>query len=214
MKSLRCRAKNAPGMRAWRSGSVALETVLLLPILLMMLGATSQFMLFAKHRAMAEHAAFAAARSVLAQSCAQATSGPRAIFGGSTSECDVDEDVARRAAAWALLPAGPASGRGGFGSDCPAAAHALTLMRAADMQGNLTDALRNKACYVYSPTVLTLDVSRDTPPRRAAQADIVTVSVTINFKFPINAPIGLFMSDGRHADGTPWRWGSATMVAS
>lgn len=197
----------------WRRGSLALEAVLLLPIAVFILGVTAQVMVFAKQRAMAEQAAHAAARSALAQTCSlEPVLDFNALFAGTGSDCDFDRSMLRAAAAWALLNAAPAAGRGGFGNSCKAARDVVDILRAADLPPDLEDATRNKACYVYAAGNLDVEIVRRPLAQPMERSDRAVLEAVVRFKFPINSPIGLFMHDGLHPDGTPWRWGEARMV--
>lgn len=196
----------------WRRGSVAIDATLLLPVVILLFGAVGQAMTFAKHRNLAEQAAYAAARSALSEFCPTPTS----VLGvlNPTNNCTPNAQAWENAARWALVPAGTASGRGGFGDQCAAARHGGQLFLAGGMASGLSTALRNKICYVFAPGNSEITITRLTALPVPSRPNYIAVRATVRFKFPISAPIGLFLSDGQHADGTPWAWGEATMVLS
>jgi hypothetical protein len=197
----------------WRRGSIAVEAALLLPVVVMVFGVLAQVMIFSKHRTLAEQAAFAAGRSALTQICPEQILllTPESLF---RNACVPNPHAWENAARWALVPAAPASGRGGYGDSCPESGLSTDIFAAAGLSQGLNTAFRNKVCYTFAAGNLLVEIDELSGPRDPSLPDYAAVRATVRFKFPISSPIGLFMSDGRHPDGSPWKWGQATMVVS
>ncbi|MEM1267691.1 MAG: hypothetical protein AAGI50_16925 [Pseudomonadota bacterium] len=198
----------------WRAGSVALEGALVLPVALLLFAAAAQYHAFASARVFTEQAAYAAAQSALVYLCPEpAERSPGAVLGAL--DCDDEAERWRNAARWALVPAAPSSGQGGFGSDCDASAPGSDALAAAGLPGSYDPALRNRLCYVHGAGTVEVEaVWIDTPTARPGDPVFRAVRATVRFQAPITAPIGRLFSDGQHADGLPWAWSTAEVVLS
>ncbi|MEP1598077.1 MAG: TadE/TadG family type IV pilus assembly protein [Hyphomonas sp.] len=201
-----------------RRGSIAVEAVLLLPVLLLLFAVISQFMIFSKTRSAAEQAAYSAARSALAYKCPPSY-GAGVITSPGTAPADAacrdTPEAWKDAAAWALMSSAPSDGQGSDPRLCksvPAVARALV---ASGMAPELVEATQNRMCYIHMPDTLNVSVEWVTGPSPDAGApDFRAIRATVEFKFPVITPIGRLFSDGEHDDGLPWTWGAATMVVS
>lgn len=190
-----------------RRGSVAVEAVLLLPVLVLLTGLFGQYMEFSKTRIFVENAAYAAARSALAHKCPPFNSG--LDLGGliGAASCEEKPESWVDAARWALVPASPSSDFAAQRGVCPTLSAAEFTARAAGLSGDLAAAHRNRLCYAYEAGNVDVDVAW-----RAAGRDTYEIEASVRFKAPVVAPIGMFLADGRRGDGTRWAWTKAQVA--
>lgn len=190
-----------------RKGSVAMEAVLLLPLLLLLAGIFGQYMDLSKSRVFAEHAAYAAARSALAHKCPPPASG--SLLTGRAPEVPCRETPERwiDAARWSLASASPSSDYAAARGLCPDLSSAEFAALAAGLPERLRKAYRNRLCYAFEPGNVEVEVEW-----RDAVGEPWPVEALVRFKTPLVAPIGLFLADGRRADGTRWAWSEARVV--
>lgn len=178
-----------------RRGSIGLEAVLALPVVLLIGGIIAQTMLLAQNRLYVEQAAYAAARSALVHMC------PTFDLTCRQTKKAPWEDAAR----WTLVAAAPSSGFAKARGNCGNLPAGVELMKTAKLNGRLTTALENRICYVTERGNVSVEIER---PIRAG---VRTIRATVYFKSALTTPIQKLLSEGKHADGTPWRMLSATV---
>lgn len=205
--------------RRRRRGSVAIEAALIFPVLVIVAGVQGQYMVLAKARMHAEHAAYAAARSALVHKCkplnlSALTASP--LSGLSQLACSDDPQAWNDAARWALIAAAPVSdkarGRGG----CAQIPAATAAMEAVNLPAETRDAFENRLCYVHESGNVTVDVAWEQgllAGLRDPDAH-VPIRATVRFRYPVTAPIGMWLADGKRGDGTRYIVGEATVVLS
>lgn len=199
-----------------RSASVATQFLMSLPVLVLLGALGVQFLDAARSSLVLHHAAFAAARSALVNKCPPTSIG--ILTGGIAGvvdrlTCSDNPEAWTNAARVIATAMAPSSDAGYRNHDCrfPEALAQLALQGPVDR--DLRSALVNKACYAQDSANLAVTVSW--------QADLVTaltpgslppIKALVEFRFPMVAPLGGLLSDGRHADGGYWRRGRAEVT--
>lgn len=200
-----------------RRGSISMEAVLALPVLLILFGAVTQFMVLSQARLYVEQAAYAAARSAMVHKCPlfdplQAFKSPAAAIVGF--ECEDRPQKWEDAARWALVAASSASQFSTARGNCPQITAGKQLITGTGQVGNLSSAVSNSLCYAYEPENVTVEVewvqTGLLSPLQGSTA--VPMRATVKFKYPLSSPFRRFIHDGKRADGTYWKWGEATVV--
>lgn len=204
-----------------RRGSIGLEAVLALPAVLLMGGIVAQTMLLAQTRTYVENAAFAAARSALVHLCRDPgimdfiTSPYGAV---QDYRCDDDDEPWIDAARWSLVTAAPSSGFAAARGTCPQLTSGMQLLNGAPMDSALTEAARNRICYVFQGDNVEVEVDwADDSDWVGRFGNVVNpearpIRATVRFKAALTTPIQRLLSDDVHSDGTPWRMIEATVV--
>lgn len=180
-----------------RRGSMAIEAVLILPVMLVLFGALAQVMITSQGRLHVEQAAYAAARSALAHVC-------HPLRSGCTPQSQKWEDAAR----WALLPASSTVG----GSSCPDLPAAQQILTADNRIAGRDTAAFNALCYAFTPGNVEVDVEWVySSAATLTGLDNLPVKATVRFKLPLSTPFHRFVREGE-AHGVSWRWGEATVT--
>lgn len=197
---------------------MAVEAVLLFPILILVFGAFAQYMAFAKSRNHAEFAAYAAARAALVHMCEPTSLSSlwtSPVAGLASLNCRNEPARWEDAARWALVPAAPPSRQARERGACEHLPAALAAMRGAGLEASLEAAFENRLCYVFEPGNVEVDVRwrQDLMLLAGAEAYPI-VEATVRFRYQIHAPIAQWFSEERRGDGTTWRLGEATVVLS
>jgi hypothetical protein len=199
-----------------RSGSLSLEAALLLPVLLLVFGVTAQYFIFAHSRVYVQQAAYAAARSAIVHKCMppnllRMLDNPASAIGAAS--CTDNRKKWEDAARWHLVPASPAAVNAQARGQCPNLPAAESLMAGSQMSAELSAAFRARLCYAFEPENVQVTVLWEPGLASAASRNgRPAMRATVRFRYPITAPIGLFLSHGERADGTLWRWGEATVL--
>ena len=180
-----------------RRGSITMEAVLTLPVILALFGAVAQVLVTAQGRMFVEQAAYAAARSALVHMC-------RPTEPTCTPNPGKWEDAAR----WALVPASATQG----GASCPTITAGQQVLTADNRIAGRDQAAFNALCYAFDPANTQVSVEWVYASRAATTGpDNLPVRATVKFKLPLSTPFRKFVEDGE-TNGVYWRWGEATVV--
>jgi hypothetical protein len=201
-----------------RRGALSLEAMLALPALLVIFSAVAQSMLIAQNRVYLEQAAYAAARSALVHKCppfdyTALLRSPVAALGALTGSCTDAPRKWEDAARWSLIGAAPSSAFSRGRGACPDLPAARAVVAHSALSDGLAEPFLNRVCYAYEPGNVTVDVAWKTSPMDAVMgAARPPIEATVTYRYPLTTPFRRFLDDGRRADGSYWREGSATVV--
>ena len=199
-------------------GAVAIEAVLILPIMLMVAAVVAELFIASQRRVAVEAAAYAAARSALVHKCPPfQIGGPfDTVTSLASGSCSDNPRKWTDAARWALISSAPGSRHAVSRGQCQTIAAAQEALRAAGLRGDLTQAARNRICYAYEPGNVKVDVDWHFGVMDAAYtagfAKTLAIKATVTYRYPTASPVRKLISDGRRADGTRWYEKSATVV--
>lgn len=204
-----------PGLRR-RRGSITLEAVLALPVLLILFGAVAQFLVLSQARLYVEQAAYAAARSALVHKCPafnlqSAFKSPIAAVVGV--QCQDHPQKWEDAARWALVAASSPSEFATSRGVCAQITAGKQLIAGTGKLNSLSAPVANSLCYAYEPG--NVDVTVEWVQSGIAPlsgSTTIPMRATVRFKYPLSSPFRRFIYDGQRADGTYWKWGEATVV--
>ena len=198
-----------------RRGSVSLEAVLILPMMLVLFGAVSQVMILAQSRVHVEQAAYAAARSALVHMCppfnvvAMLKSPIAAI---ASFNCQDNPQKWEDAARWALVAAGSPSSAA-FGRGCPDIRAGQQLMAGSNQLDGYDAALAAAMCYAYEPGTVSVSVNWETSLlSQLSGQTVIPVTATVTFQYPLSTPFRRFVDDGQRGDGTYYKTATATVT--
>jgi len=204
--------------RRRREGAVSIEAMLALPALLAIFSALAQTMLMAQNRVYLEQAAYAAARSALVHKCppfdyADLLQSPiPAINAALRPRCQDRPRKWEDAARWALVSAAPSSAFAQGRGACPTLPAAREIVTASALGDGLTEAFMNRVCYAFEPGNVAVEVAWRSDIRTAFGVTTPPIEATVTYRYPLTTPFRRFLDDGRRADGSYWREGSATVV--
>ncbi|MEO0747715.1 MAG: hypothetical protein AAFZ10_04985 [Pseudomonadota bacterium] len=199
-------------------GAVAIEAVLILPIMLMVAAVVAELFIASQRRVAVEAAAFAAARAALVHKCPpfQVGSPFETVTSLAGSACSDKPQKWTDAARWALISSAPGSEHAVSRGQCQTIAAAQEALRAAGLRGDLTQAARNRICYAYEPGNVQVDVDWHFGAMDVAYtagfAKTLAIKATVTYRYPTASPVRKLISDGRRSDGTHWYEKSATVV--
>lgn len=209
----------------YRRGSVTIEAMMVLPVMMVLFGAVSQVLITSQSRVHLEQAAYAAARSALVYKCPPvrqlyATWGIRTIqtecFRNRSSLDATAQRKAEDAARWALIAAAPTNSAAGA-MNCALPEAGRQLLTGGDRIAGRDAAVRNAMCYVFAPGNVTVELEwQPTGGISLASQDRLPIRATVTFRYPLSTPFRRFLiqngTAGQRADGTYWREGSASVT--
>jgi hypothetical protein len=208
-----------------RRGSVTIEAMLALPVMMVLFGAVSQVLITSQSRVHLEQAAYAAARSALVHKCPPvrqlyAVWGIRSVqtecFRNRNSLDATAQRKAEDAARWALIAAAPTNAAAGA-MNCALPEAGRQLLTGGDRIAGRNTAVRNAMCYVFAPGNVTVEL--EWQPRSGfafSTPDRLPIRATVTFRYPLSTPFRRFLimdgTAGQRGDGTYWREGSASVT--
>ncbi|WP_161635636.1 hypothetical protein [Actibacterium mucosum] len=197
---------------------MALEAVMVLPILLFVTALAAEFFVTAQRRVAVEKAAYAAARSALVHLCPLPSLGtPFELITGATAAPCVDQpDRWDHAARWALISAAPGSRHAVNRGACETVPAAERAIQQAGLRGDLTQAMRNRICYAFEPENVGVQVAWRVSPFDfigALEGPVShAIEANVTFRYPAATPLARFIADGQRGDGSYWIEKSARVV--
>lgn len=208
-------------LRKNRRGSVGLEAVMALPVIMVLFGAVAQVLITSQLRVHLEQAAYAAARSALAYKCPPRTLSlnsfrTECFMSGRRSTLDgIAQRKAEDAARWALVAAAPTTGAA-LARGCRVPEAGFEVMTGGNRIAGRDNALRNALCYVQEPANVRVELEWVTAGGLPISlTERVPIRATVHFRYPLSTPFRRFLmgnGGGKRGDGTYWRLGSATVV--
>ena len=203
-----------------RRGSVGLEGVMVLPVVMVLFGAVAQVLITSQSRVHLEQAAYAAARSALAYKCPPQTLSINSLrtecFRSRSSLDAIAQSKAEDAARWALVAAAPTTSAA-FARGCAVPEAGVEIMTGGNRIAGRDTALRNALCYVQEPANLRVELEWVTTlGLPISLSERVPIRATVHFRYPLSTPFRRFLMNdgisGKRGDGTYWRQSSATVV--
>ena len=199
-----------------RRGTITMQAMLVLPVLLVVFGAVAQTTVLTQSRLHLEEAAYAAARAALVHKCppfnlvAMLRSPVAALRG---TDCTDNPQAWEDAARWALVAAAPTSAFAAGRGACPDIRAGREVIMGTGQVDGLDAAVTNALCYAYEPgnVEVTVEWQQDFLAL-VSGAERLPVRATVRFRHSLSTPFRRFVADGRRADGTYWRWGTASVV--
>ena len=199
--------------RAWtrcldrrRRGSITIEAVLALPIMLIVFGAVVQIMVLGQARLYVEQAAYAAARSALVYKCPAVN--PLDLFKSpiaglrqgwcQTQSTQTRDQKITDAARWALVPVSSTNAAASNPGSCPQIPSAQNMIARDSVAGGYPQAVANSICYAFDPGNVTVTtewikpgaaVIGGIPGLTLGDADKLPVRATVTFRYPLVTPI-------------------------
>ena len=205
-----------------RRGSAGIEALMALPVMLVLFGAVSQVLITSQSRVHLEQAAYAAARSALVHMCPSRRTLMETWTSARVLQHECFRDPSRRnsaaqqkaedAARWALVAAAPTT-RAATARGCNLPEAGFELLTRTDMVAGRDQAVRNALCYVFEPGNVAVEITwvgggLFDPNVRTK----VPVRAEVTFRYPLSTPFRRFIYDGKRADGTYWKTGTATVT--
>ena len=200
------------------TGSVAIEAVLVLPILLVLFAIAAELFLISQRRVTVEHAAYAAARAAMVHKCPQ--EGVYSLIGGIGGlfgeACQDQPEKWENAARWALVAASAGSPHALSRGQCPDVPAAIRAMNEAGLRSGLSQGNKNRICYAFEPENVAVEVEWQLSPFDYAwlfnRPKAHAIAARVTFRYPVASPVGRLLADGQRADGTSWIERSAEVV--
>lgn len=197
-----------------RRGSIAIEAVLVFPVILIVYSAVAQVLLLAQARSYVEHAAYAAARSALVYKCKnQFIPSAPAYSLYESANCSDRGDKILDAARWALVPAAAMSDNSISRGACERISAGIQALEANPGFNGKSAALENAICYAFEPE--NVQVTTEWVNSGLLGANPFAnkpVRATVTFRVPVSTPFRRFVADGIRGDNTRYRELSASAV--
>ncbi|GLQ35937.1 hypothetical protein GCM10007939_22210 [Amylibacter marinus] len=182
---------------------------MLSPILIIVTCCVIQFMMMTQAQIVMKSAAYAAARSALVHGCptislVNVASNVASL--ATTISCSPKEEEWENAARIALLPIASSSPKSKARGGCnyPEALITIMMRDAVRNSARMRTALENKACYVFEPdnVAVQIDWQSTIPGVVQITRGPPPVKAKVQFKLPVLAPVRMIFSTGELSDGT------------
>lgn len=207
------RSKAGSAVKRRRRGSIALEAVLVFPVILITFSAVAQVLLLAQARSFVEQAAYAAGRSALVHKCKDYVSSELLYTAYERQNCSDNPQIWEDAARWALVPASEFGGFALARNECPSIDAGLAAIRAHSGFNGKAAAIENAICYAFEPGNVTVEADWNSQGLSGSSPFASKpIRATVTFKAPVSTPFRRFVADGKRGDGTRWREITASVV--